>query len=406
MLYSSCRRVSLKNTVVPGEVIMKLKCMLTPETLWIPATVLLYLILLLCTVKTAQNTAVHGSDVSAGLHEIAVLSSQFCDIRETDFIDRVIWRKYEGQTSHKILVHEVHNATEYFPSFQGHIKYHFDNQSLIFYDVQKKDEGVYRASLEYKNSTIVDQNITLWVKTPPEIHIDGNDSHRTLTCKYDTPPGEILRKWLQNGQPLSLNDRYTLSEGNQTLLLSNMTVEDCRTYSCLVTDGRSEKEAHIHLTGENTPLCGESTTFTAVLKAIGIALIAFIAIISLIAFAIRCLRKYYLGHRKNDQMTEGNKTATGQSQKTQRTSVRECAYMVPDNTSDHHVYETIGEPKEETHSSCVYMLQGSQQPSLSSPSQEQQNEGIYSYIGNPQPMTLNPPDIPGAVDLDISVMDQ
>ncbi|XP_048872172.1 uncharacterized protein LOC125744427 isoform X3 [Brienomyrus brachyistius] len=348
MLYSSCRRVSLKNTVVPGEVIMKLKCMLTPETLWIPATVLLYLILLLCTVKTA----------------------------------------------------------------------------------------------------------------PPEIHIDGNDSHRTLTCKYDTPPGEILRKWLQNGQPLSLNDRYTLSEGNQTLLLSNMTVEDCRTYSCLVTDGRSEKEAHIHLTGENTPLCGESTTFTAVLKAIGIALIAFIAIISLIAFAIRCLRKYYLGksicqstnsqirwymdssaskawtpslksvfpaafhhlspefkwtsnffqnstgHRKNDQMTEGNKTATGQSQKTQRTSVRECAYMVPDNTSDHHVYETIGEPKEETHSSCVYMLQGSQQPSLSSPSQEQQNEGIYSYIGNPQPMTLNPPDIPGAVDLDISVMDQ
>ncbi|XP_023690665.2 uncharacterized protein [Paramormyrops kingsleyae] len=375
--------------MMPGEVIMKLKCMLTPETLWIPATVLLYLILLLCTVKTAQNTSVHGRDVSAELHEKAVLSSQFCDINQTNKIYSMTWRKHEKET-HKVLLHVVYNDTKYYSSYQGRIKYHFNNQSLIFYEVQKKDEGVYEASLEYKNATILSYNITLWVNTPPKIHIHVNDSHRTLTCKYDTAAGDILRRWLQNGQPLSLNGRYTLSEGNQTLLLNNMTVEECRTYTCLVTDGRSEKEAHIRLTGEDMPLCGESTTSTATLQdRVVIALIASAAII-FIVFSIICLRKCNLGHCRKDQTTEGNKTATAQSQKTRYTSATECAYTLPDDTSDHHVYETIGEPKEETNATCVYTLQGSQPPSLSSPSQEQQNEGIYSYIGHPQPTTPSP----------------
>lgn len=117
-----------------------------------------------CPCLIAQNTSVHGRDVSADLHEKAVLSSQFCDINQTDDIDSVTWRKHEKETF-KVLLHVVHNYTMYYSSYQDRIKYHFNNQSLIFYEVQKKDEGVYEASLEYKNGTILPYNITLWVNS-------------------------------------------------------------------------------------------------------------------------------------------------------------------------------------------------------------------------------------------------
>ncbi|KAK2823486.1 hypothetical protein Q7C36_020086 [Tachysurus vachellii] len=120
--------------------------------------------------------------------------------------------------------------------------------SLILDHITKKDEGNYEEITIFKNQTVRSFNITLSVPSVSKINGFSSSDFLTLNCETS---GEFKQlQWFRNGLPLPDDQRFSLSDNNKTMVVSNLTRSDCGNYTCQVSNTHRTSAAHVIVSGD------------------------------------------------------------------------------------------------------------------------------------------------------------
>ncbi|KAF4081987.1 hypothetical protein AMELA_G00146520 [Ameiurus melas] len=147
-----------------------------------------------------------------------------------------------------------------------------------------EDEGIYEEKTIFKNKSIKYVNVTLSLLFASKITVSSSPGALTLKCEID---GEFkLLRWFRNGLPLLDDQRFSLTENNKTMQVSNLTSSDCATYTCQVSNENLTSAAQIDISGTITNFCQNSTggEFVALIKPI-----LFPAGFSLLGLLVLCI---------------------------------------------------------------------------------------------------------------------
>ncbi|XP_018610724.1 pregnancy-specific beta-1-glycoprotein 2 isoform X2 [Scleropages formosus] len=223
----------------------KTRSLVAHETLRTPAAVH-FVLLVYSITATVDSTFSQGSVVFAELHGFAMLTADY-PAEESNPIREMEWKKKIKESTDKLLL--MHKMPDETKNFGCDNRCSFTNQTLILHNVTEEDEGVYEISLLLANSSMIIKNITLITYLPPHISISSDNSTDSgLKFRCQLGPGALRSyTWLKDGQALPQDGRHSLSEGNATLLVRNLSSEDCGNYSCEAHSGASRRQAHIQL---------------------------------------------------------------------------------------------------------------------------------------------------------------
>lgn len=81
-----------------------------------------------------------------------------------------------------------------------------------------------------------------------KITVCSSNYSLTLTCEVN---GEFnLLQWFRDGLPLPEDQRFSFTENNKTMQVSNLSTSDYTTYTCQVSNENGKSEAQVNVTGE------------------------------------------------------------------------------------------------------------------------------------------------------------
>lgn len=181
---------------------------------------------------------------------------------------------YKGTTDNNnnliALFKLTDNTNRTGPAYSGR-EIMYSNGSLLFQNVTKNDEGTYTLSMLHQDYQLTHEPTQFYVHPLlQKPSITSNNSNPTegedsvsLTCGPYTDDTNYL--WSRNGEILSEGDSLTLSEGNRTLILLNVTRNDTGPYECetrnLVSFNRSDP-FNLNITyGPDTPIISPSDIY-------------------------------------------------------------------------------------------------------------------------------------------------
>ncbi|MCI4388297.1 hypothetical protein PGIGA_G00084090 [Pangasianodon gigas] len=168
-------------------------------------------------------------------------------------VDKVEWTKYSAKnsTNKLICLFTKPNNTVCTQSCQN-IRFNLQNMSLTLVHLTPEDEGIYEEKAIFKNNSIKHFNVTLSLQCPaspvaPNITVSSSLGSLILKCEINCE--FKLLQWLRNGLPLPDDQRFSLTENNTTMRVSNLTSSDCETYTCQVSNENGKSEVHVNVRG-------------------------------------------------------------------------------------------------------------------------------------------------------------
>ncbi|XP_047017089.2 hepatocyte cell adhesion molecule isoform X1 [Ictalurus punctatus] len=244
---------------------------------------------------TFVGWGVDGERVTGVLHGRVELRGRY---GYSPDLDAVEWVKYPDKNSTRKLLYLFNksNNTTWLAVPQN-INFNLQNMSLILFNLTTEDEGIYEEKTTFKNKTVKHFNVTLSLLFASNITVSPSNGSLTLKCEIN---GEFkLLRWFRNGLPLLDDQRFSLTDNNKTMQVSNLTSSDCGTYTCQVSNENGKSEAQINISGTMSSFCPNSTggKFLALIEPV-----LFSAGFSLIGLLVLCIIlilicKYY-GRRK------------------------------------------------------------------------------------------------------------
>ncbi|XP_053501033.1 intraflagellar transport protein 46 homolog isoform X2 [Ictalurus furcatus] len=244
---------------------------------------------------TFVGRGVDGERVTGVLHGRVELRGRY---GHSPDVHRVEWAKYPDKHSTRKLLYLFNNSnnTTCLEPRQN-INFNLQNMSLILFNLTTEDEGIYEEKTSFKNNTIKYFNVTLSLLFASNITVSSSPGSLTLKCEIN---GEFkLLQWFRNGLPLLDDQRFSLTDNNKTMQVSNLTSSDCGTYTCQVSNENGKSEAQIDISGTMISFCPNSSggKFLALIEPV-----LFPAGFSLIGLLVLCIIlilicKYY-GRRK------------------------------------------------------------------------------------------------------------
>nr|XP_038040153.1 V-set and immunoglobulin domain-containing protein 2-like isoform X7 [Anas platyrhynchos] len=180
-----------------------------------------------------------------------------------------------------------------YPAYKGRVVFNQNNGSLVLQKLRETDSGTYKATVNSMQDKAATTNLTVIKPLPqPKLlsssNLDG--SLINLTCVL--PEGTVADvSWKKDGHPLPPEKCFQLTGKNTVLQIRKAEKSDCGSYSCIINNSISWKEAALNLTvtGLTPPTCAAQMMTAAALV---------LTAISAVLFVIRVaqLGKLRLGH--------------------------------------------------------------------------------------------------------------
>ncbi|KAK3550349.1 hypothetical protein QTP86_025149 [Hemibagrus guttatus] len=80
--------------------------------------------------------------------------------------------------------------------------------------------------------------------------ISVSSSPGSLTLKCDISDDFKLLQWFRNDRPLPDDQRFSLTENNKTIQVSNFTCSDYGNYTCLISNEYGTSAAYVNVSGK------------------------------------------------------------------------------------------------------------------------------------------------------------
>ncbi|MCJ8742526.1 hypothetical protein PDJAM_G00083140 [Pangasius djambal] len=208
----------------------------------------LFIVMLL--LWTFVGMGVDGERVTGVLHGQVELRGRY---GHNPDVEKVEWTKYSAKnsTSKLICLFTKPNSTQCIDPCQN-IRFNLQNMSLTLVHLTPEDEGIYEEKAIFKNNSIKHFNVTLSLQCPASpvaSNITVSSSLGSLILKCEINFEFKLLQWLRNGLPLPDDQRFSLTENNTTMQVSNPTSSDCETYTCQVSNANGISEVHVNVSG-------------------------------------------------------------------------------------------------------------------------------------------------------------
>ncbi|XP_043936846.1 hepatocyte cell adhesion molecule-like isoform X7 [Protopterus annectens] len=134
--------------------------------------------------------------------------------------------------------------------------FNFDNNKLIIKDVSESDEGDYVLNIITYNGVVKQTHVRLLVLVPvsgPQITIYKKyilPYAVNMSCRVQQGTDPIYA-WFKDGQLISESTYRLFSNNSDTLLITNITEQDCGIYICSINNQLSRTEAKQQVAGRN-----------------------------------------------------------------------------------------------------------------------------------------------------------
>ncbi|XP_043936844.1 hepatocyte cell adhesion molecule-like isoform X5 [Protopterus annectens] len=132
--------------------------------------------------------------------------------------------------------------------------FNFDNNKLIIKDVSESDEGDYVLNIITYNGVVKQTHVRLLVLVPvsgPQITIYKKyilPYAVNMSCRVQQGTDPIYA-WFKDGQLISESTYRLFSNNSDTLLITNITEQDCGIYICSINNQLSRTEAKQQVAG-------------------------------------------------------------------------------------------------------------------------------------------------------------
>ncbi|XP_046717768.1 carcinoembryonic antigen-related cell adhesion molecule 2 [Silurus meridionalis] len=211
---------------------------------------------LLC---TFVGRGADGERVTGVLHGRVELHGRY---GQSPDVDRVEWTKHSADTSTRKLIFMVikPNITTCTDPCRN-IDFDLQTMTLILVNLTLEDEGTYEEKTTLKNNTVKYFNFMLSLLYASNITISSSPGFLTLKCEIF---GEFkLLRWFRNDLSLPDDQRFSFTENNKTMKVSNPVRSDCGTYTCQVSNENETSEVKVSVTGEIPEVCEDSPSSDA-----------------------------------------------------------------------------------------------------------------------------------------------
>ncbi|XP_051971770.1 uncharacterized protein LOC127635641 isoform X2 [Xyrauchen texanus] len=262
---------------------------------------------------------IFGVRVETGLYSRVELTGEKLNQTTTDYLQSVEWIKLNRSSQCLCLRFQKYNDTKIYSQCCGKAHFNLNNNSLILENVTAQNEGVFMETIVSQNGSRKSFNFTLHILYPPNatemMVIWTSNSSVTLRCEVT---GSFLHlKWKREGVSIPEDHRYSIS--NQTLNITNITISDYGTYSCLVKTLYGESEKHIYFTRHNSTLSQTNGTPAAplshnyqILISSGLTLIGVLGLCLMFVVIFKYHQVHC--HRKTpDRKTKGHRGENGKT---------------------------------------------------------------------------------------------
>ncbi|XP_071899299.1 hepatic and glial cell adhesion molecule-like isoform X2 [Anas platyrhynchos] len=136
------------------------------------------------------------------------------------------------------------------PAYEGRVFFHQNNGSLVLQKLRETDSGIYRATVNLMQDKATTTTLRVLKPLPqPKLlsisNLDG--SLINLTCVL--PEGTVADvSWKKDGHPLPPEKCFQLTGKTTVLQIRKAEKSDCGSYSCIINNSISWKEAALNLT--------------------------------------------------------------------------------------------------------------------------------------------------------------
>nr|XP_038040140.1 hemicentin-2-like isoform X1 [Anas platyrhynchos]XP_038040142.1 hemicentin-2-like isoform X1 [Anas platyrhynchos]XP_038040143.1 hemicentin-2-like isoform X1 [Anas platyrhynchos]XP_038040144.1 hemicentin-2-like isoform X1 [Anas platyrhynchos]XP_038040146.1 hemicentin-2-like isoform X3 [Anas platyrhynchos] len=167
-----------------------------------------------------------------------------------------------------------------YPAYKGRVVFNQNNGSLVLQKLRETDSGTYKATVNSMQDKAATTNLTVIKPLPqPKLlsssNLDG--SLINLTCVL--PEGTVADvSWKKDGHPLPPEKCFQLTGKNTVLQIRKAEKSDCGSYSCIINNSISWKEAALNLTvtGLTPPTCAAQMMTAAALVLTAISAVLFV----------------------------------------------------------------------------------------------------------------------------------
>nr|XP_038040157.1 uncharacterized protein LOC113843518 isoform X2 [Anas platyrhynchos]XP_038040158.1 uncharacterized protein LOC113843518 isoform X2 [Anas platyrhynchos] len=177
------------------------------------------------------------------------------------------WEYIRDDTSKLILQYyaESQSVTIY-PAYEGRVVFYKNNGSLVLQKLRETDSGIYRATVNLMQDKAATTTLRVIEPLPqPKLlsssNLDG--SLINLTCVL--PEGMVADvSWKKDGHPLPPEKCFQLTGKTAVLQIRKAEKSDCGSYSCIINNSISWREAALNLTVTGlTPPARDAQMMTA-----------------------------------------------------------------------------------------------------------------------------------------------
>ncbi|XP_043936840.1 hepatocyte cell adhesion molecule-like isoform X2 [Protopterus annectens] len=190
--------------------------------------------------------------------------------------------------------------------------FNFDNNKLIIKDVSESDEGDYVLNIITYNGVVKQTHVRLLVLVPvsgPQITIYKKyilPYAVNMSCRVQQGTDPIYA-WFKDGQLISESTYRLFSNNSDTLLITNITEQDCGIYICSINNQLSRTEAKQQVAAEDFPVCPSSARMsTGETVACVAGVFCLISLIVLVLMARRYKNHYQGFMQIHQEQEDGN----------------------------------------------------------------------------------------------------
>ncbi|XP_068552747.1 CD48 antigen-like isoform X1 [Anas acuta] len=204
------------------------------------------------------------------------------------------------------------------PAYKGRVVFHQNNGSLVLQKLRETDSGIYKATVNSMQDKAATTNLTVLKPLPqPKLQSSSNldGSLINLTCVL--PEGTVADvSWKKDGHPLPPEKCFQLTGKNTVLQIRKAEKSVCGSYSCIINNTISLKEAALNLTMTERG-CSEAVNLT-----IGFVIPA-VAVVPTLLLLFLC---YYKKNQEGQQQPDPQEVT--HSLQTTSTSVTSSTHQV------------------------------------------------------------------------------
>ncbi|XP_039620185.1 hepatocyte cell adhesion molecule-like isoform X2 [Polypterus senegalus] len=213
------------------------------------------LLVALLGVLVARQVTVEGIKLFGTLGRSVVLPVSLTLHSEQQSIQ---WSFRKNDSKIRMVQHELHKQHMVSEPYRQRLSY-MPNGSINLMNLRYSDDGVYEVLVTRIHGQVEMERISLHIIAPiprTQIKVSTRVSQSSLSLFCQTEERtELSYWWLKDNKSLPRDGRHILSQENSSLEITNMTVGDCVSYTCVTANQLDHQETRHTLTAEDSPVC-------------------------------------------------------------------------------------------------------------------------------------------------------